>query len=572
MNIRIFLLLLIFTFFGSTRLTAQLLNPKPAFTLQDTLRGSITPDRAWWDVVMYDLAVEPNFNDFSIKGVNIIYFKAVKPGGVRLQIDLQEPLEIDSAFLNDVPVAWERNGNAFLITVPPAKKAPSKQVKKNPNDPTLHALRIVYHGVPKPAINPPWDGGLIWKKDEKGNPWIGVACQGLGASVWYPCKDHQSDEPDSVQISVTVPDTLVNVSNGRLRSITRHPQQAKATYTWFVSQPINNYNVVFNIGKYVHFADTLMGEKGKLDLDYWVLDYNLEKAKKHFEQVKPMLRAFEYWFGPYPFYEDGYKLVESWHLGMEHQSAVAYGNRYMNGYRGSDLSGTGWGKKFDFIIVHESGHEWFGNNITTCDIADMWVHEGFTNYSETLFIDYMFGKEAGNAYLQGIRRNIRNDKPIIGPYNVNREGSGDMYYKGANLIHNIRQIVGDDEKFRQLLRDMNRYFYHQTTTSRAVESFMSQTIGYNLSKVFDQYLRTTQIPTLEYYMKEEQGEWMLYYRWANCIEGFDMPINLPGGNGKMGQVLATTVWKKIRTYFPAETDLSPLFDKNFYVNYQKVNP
>jgi aminopeptidase N len=326
-----------------------------------------------------------------------------------------------------------------------------------------------------------------------------------------------------------------------------------------------------NIGKYAHFSDTLQGENGKLDLDYYVMNYHVEKAKKQFEQVKPMLRAFEYWFGPYPFYEDGYKLVESNYLGMEHQSAVAYGNDFMNGYKGRDLSTTGWGNKWDFIIVHESGHEWFGNNISTKDIADMWVHEGFTNYSETLFTDYVYGTDAGNAYVQGIRKNISNDQSIIGTYNVNQEGSGDMYYKASNMIHIIRQIIGDKSTFRMLLRDMNEKYHCKTVTSAEIEDFISKRTGFNLSKVFDQYLRTTQIPTLEYYLETSNGMQTLYYRWTNCIKGFNMPINLPGNsNNKYGLMLATEQWQKMRTNFKEREDLQKLMDRNFYVTYKKV--
>jgi len=548
---------------------AQLPEKKQRFTRQDTLRGSITPERVWWDVVMYDLQVKPDFTNFTVSGTNTIYFKIVKSPAAQMQIDLQEPLVIDSAWLNDVPVSFFRDGNAWFIELPKRKmpkSLPSNQYKSGP----LQQLKLVYHGVPKPALNAPWDGGVVWKKDDKGNPWINVACQGLGASVWWPCKDHQSDEPDSTQISITAPDTLMNISNGRLRATSASVNGFK-TWTWFVSKPINIYNITMNIGKYAHFSDTLMGENGKLDLDYYVMEYNLEKAKKQFEVVKPMLRAFEHWFGPYPFYEDGYKLVESHHLGMEHQSAVAYGNKFQNGYRGRDLSGSGWGLKWDFIIVHETGHEWFGNNISTKDVADMWVHEGFTNYSETLFTDYVYGTDAGNAYSQGIRRNIRNDKPIIGKYNVNNEGSGDMYYKASNMIHMIRQIIGDKSTFRLLLRDMNEKYRYKTVTGTEIEDFISKRTGFNLSKVFDQYLRTTQIPTLEYYLETTSGMQTLYYRWTNCIKGFNMPVSLPGNsNGKYGLMLATEEWQRMRTNFKEGEDLEKLMDKNFYVNYKKV--
>lgn len=551
-------------FLSVQSLAAQIEKPK-VFTHQDTLRGTITPERAWWDVVMYDLHVTPNFENFTISGSNTISFRLVKKAGKRMQIDLQEPLTIDSAYLNNVPVKYERDGNAWFIQMP-GKKLP----KTTSGIENIHQLKLYYHGVPKPALNAPWDGGLVWKKDKNGNPWIGTACQNLGASVWWPCKDHQSEEPDSMQISITVADTLMDISNGRLRNVSASVNGMK-TWTWFVSRSINNYDVTMNVGKYAHFSDTLMGEKGKLDLDFYVLEYNLDNAKKQFEQAKPMIHAFEYWFGPYPFYEDGYKLVESHYLGMEHQSAVAYGNGFQNGYRGRDMSGTGWGLKWDFIIIHESGHEWFGNGITSKDIADMWVHEGFTNYSETLFTDYYYGTDAGNAYVQGIRRGIRNDIPIIGKYNVNDEGSGDMYPKAANMLHMIRQIIGDKSTFRMLLRDMNDKYRYKTVTSAEIEDFISKRTGYNLSKVFDQYLRTTQIPTLEYYLTEENGSQVLYYRWSGCIKGFNMPILLPGNNNpKYGLMLATENWQRMRTNFKQGEDISKLMDKNFYVNYKKV--
>jgi aminopeptidase N len=326
-----------------------------------------------------------------------------------------------------------------------------------------------------------------------------------------------------------------------------------------VTNPINSYNLVPYIGKYVNWTETFDGEKGKLNCSYWVLDYNLNKAKKQFTQVPQMLKAFEYWFGAYPFYEDDYKLVDAPHLGMEHQSAIAYGNKYANGYLGKAYpSSSDWALKFDYIIVHESGHEWFANNITTKDVADMWVHEGFTNYSEVLFTEFYNNPEAGTDYLVGLRGNIRNDIPVIGIYGVNKEGSGDMYSKGANIIHNIRQIVADDEKFRTILRGLNKDFYHQVTTSKQVEDYISQKAGKNLSKFFDQYLRTNQIPVLEW--KGEKGS--LQYRWTNCITGFNMPVKLTGGMW----LEPTTEWAKVN----AKNDLPNIeVDKNFYVKTKK---
>ena len=527
----------------------QPLHGKRAFTHQDTLRGTITPERAWWDVTRYDISVTPNYESKSIVGKNVISFKTLyeQPKNHRMQIDLQEPMVIDSIVYRNSKLPFEHDQNVWMVNWSGIDIAKESKI-------TIH-----YHGTPRQAVNPPWDGGWIWKTDQQGRQWMSVACQGLGASVWYPCKDHQSDEPDNgASLSMTVANDLVAVANGRM--IKKTSANNLTTYTWEVKNPINNYDIIPYIGSYVNFSDTLMGEKGKLDLNYWVLDYDLPKAKKQFEQVKPMLRAFEYWMGPYPFYEDGYKLVEAPHLGMEHQSAVAYGNKFMNGYLGTDLSGTGYGLKWDYIIVHESGHEWFGNNITTNDIADMWVHEGFTDYTEALYINYHYGKIGADKYVQGLRKNIQNDNPIIGPYGVNQEGSGDMYYKGANLLHMIRTIIDNDEQFRQILRGLNKNFYHKTVTSAEVEQYISRKCGKDLSKVFDQYLRTTEIPKLE--LKVEEGG--LRFRWSECIEGFNMPVKLT--NGKW--IYATTT-EEILKGVKVEKGLK--VDENFYVRVGEGN-
>jgi aminopeptidase N len=411
------------------------------------------------------------------------------------------------------------------------------------------------------AQNAPWDGGLVFKKDSLGKPWVATACEGVGASIWWPNKDHLSDEVDSMLISISVPKGLKDVSNGRLRK--EVPQKDGYTrFDWFVANPINNYDVVANIGDYTHFSDSYMGEKGKLTMDYWVLPASLEKAKKQFgANARPMLKAFEHWFGPYPFYEDGYKLVETPHLGMEHQSATAYGNHFLNGYLGYDMSGTGWGLKWDYIIVHESGHEWFANNITTNDIADMWIHEGITDYSETLFVQCKSGKEAANAYTQGLRKTIRNDKPIIGIYGVNQEGSGDMYNKGNNIMHMVRQIIDNDSMFRNILRGLNETFYHKTVDSKDVENYIIKRSGKDLSKLFDQYLRTTQIPTLEYKIQGEK----LSYRWTNCIDGFNMPVKLAGSDQWINP---GADWKE--TTLTAAMKDNFRVDNNFYVTAKKV--
>ncbi|HSC40371.1 MAG TPA: M1 family aminopeptidase, partial [Chitinophagaceae bacterium] len=333
-----------------------------------------------------------------------------------------------------------------------------------------------------------------------------------------------------------------------------------STWTWYVVNAINNYDIIPYIGKYANWQETFTGEKGKLSCSYWVLDYNLDKAKEQFKQAPLMLKCFEYWFGPYPFYEDGYKLVEAPHLGMEHQSATAYGNKYHNGYLGRDLSGSGWGLKWDFIIVHESGHEWFGNNITSKDLADMWVHEGFTNYSETLFTECQYGKKAGEDYVIGSRKQIRNDIPIIAPYGVNQEGSGDMYSKSGNMLHTMRQVINDDDKFRQILRGLNTTFYHKTVTTQEIEGYINIESGIDFSKVFDQYLRTTDIPVLEYKTSDKS----ISFRWTNCVKGFNLPLKINAGEEKW--IRPTEAWQTVNAANPAGFAV----DRNFYVNVKKI--
>lgn len=538
--------------------TAQIFDQKKHLTHADTLRGSITPERAWWDVIKYDLHTTPNIQQHTITGFNTITFLVIAPGQT-MQIDLQQPLIVDSIVGINKKYKYKQDGNICWIYMSgwPIRAA------------SIQQITIYYHGKPKEAIKPPWDGGMVWRKDTNGNPWIGVACQELGASVWWPCKDHQSDEPDSMAIHVTINDDLVDVSNGRLRSIQDNHNGTK-TWDWFVSNPINNYDATINIGKYVHWHDVYDGEEGSLDLDFWVLDYNIDKAKKQFKQVKSMLKCFEYWFGSYPFYEDGYKLVEASYLGMEHQGAIAYGNKFMNGYLGHDLSNTGWGMLWDYIIIHESGHEWFGNNITTKDIADMWVHEGFTQYAEVLYTEFLSGKEAANAYVQGLRYNIENDTPIINHYGVNEEGSGDMYPKGSNLVHMIRTIIHNDTLFRSILRGLNKTFYHQTVTTQQIEEYINKQSHYNFTPLFNQYLRTTQIPTLEYTIVKKSTSNYIRYRWANCIKNFKMKLGGKWDGVHYTFIPVTTQWQEMKMDKLA-IDVAAAYDKNFYIQCRQAN-
>jgi aminopeptidase N len=514
------------------------------FTRQDSLRGSITPERAWWDLKFYHLDIKVNPSDSTIFGTNTVVYKALKGASV-MQIDLQEPLNLFKAIQNGKELVFNREGNVYWIHM-----AESQEPGK------IYSLILSYGGKPKISLRPPWEGGITWKRDKNNMPFVASTCQGDGASLWWPCKDHMYDEPDSMLISVNVPAGVMDVSNGRLRSVVKQKNKT-TTYNWFVANPIDNYGVNINIADYAHFSEVFKGEKGNLDCNYYVLKENLDKAKEQFKQAPMMLTAFEHWFGPYPFYEDGYKLVEVPYLGMEHQSSVTYGNGYKNGYRGMDLSGTGWGDKFDFIIIHESAHEWFANSITYEDMADMWIHESFANYSESLFVEYYYGKEAGAEYVLGCRQNIRNDKPIIGIYNVNNSGSGDMYYKGGSMLHTIRQIVGDDEKWRAILRGMNRDFYHLVVKGSQIENYLSEKTGRNLKPVFDQYLRDIRIPVFEYFIKGTK----LNFRWNNCVSGFNMPLKIYV-SGKEMKIEPTTWFNSVDL---GVTNAVIVVDPNYYV-------
>ena len=518
------------------------------FTRQDSLRGSITKERIWWDLTYYHLDITVNPNEKFINGKNTVQYRVLKPHKI-LQIDLQNPLKISKVIQNGKELDVVSEGNAHYIHLKDTQKIGE-----------INSLDIYYEGYPKVAKRAPWDGGFSWKRDHNGKHFIATSCQGLGASVWWPNKDHMYDEVDSMAISVRVPKDLMNISNGRLRKIEEHNDET-TTYHWFVNNPINNYGVNVNIGDYVHFSEKYNGENGELDMDYYVLRDNLEKAKKQFRDAPKMMKAFEHWFGKYPFYKDGYKLVEVPYLGMEHQSSVTYGNKYQNGYLGRDLSGTGWGLKFDFIIIHESGHEWFANNITYKDAADMWIHESFTAYSENLFLDYYYGKEASAAYVIGTRKSIQNDIPIIGQYHVNNSGSGDMYYKGANMLHTIRTLIDNDEKWRKILRGLNTKFYHKTVTTQEVEKYINQQSNIDLTKVFDQYLRTIKIPVFEYTIKNKK----LTYRWNNIVNGFNMPVNILI-DGTLKQLKPTENWQ-------SQIINSEIIkvDTNFYVNSKRIN-
>lgn len=537
---RWFILLLILPLVG--------ISQKKVFTEQDTLRGSITPERAWWDLTYYHLDITVDADSKYIKGSNTVAYRVLDSMQV-MQIDLQPPLKIEKISQDGQSLEYTTNGNAHFVSLEKPQQLGAEE-----------EIIVFYSGHPKEAVFPPWDGGFSWKKDQAGNHFAATSCQGIGASIWWPNKDHMYDEVDSMRISVSVPKNLVAVSNGRLEKVVEEGKMN--SYHWLVNNPINNYGVNVNIGDYVNFKDAYEGEKGILDLDYYVLRGNLEKAKKQFVQVPMMLEAFEHWFGPYPFYEDSFKLVEVPYLGMEHQSSVTYGNQYQNGYLGRDLSGSGWGLKFDFIIIHEAGHEWFANSITNKDVADMWIHEGFTAYSENLYLDYHFGKKASADYVIGTRSRIINDRPVIGTYHVNQVGSSDMYYKGSNILHTLRQLLEDDELWKDILRGMNKEFYHQTVSTVQIEDYLSQKTGKDLSAFFNQYLRTKDIPMLEYRIEGDS----ITYRYTEIVEDFDMPVRIFVDEQEKW-LFPNSKWK---TESLGKEAADIVIDRNFYIEFRKI--
>ena len=530
----------------NTTVNAQIFwDETDAFTQIDTLRGTITPERAWWDLTHYNLSIQVFPSDSSINGTNIISYVPISEA-TRLQIELQDPMLITEIRQEGEKLKWEKNGPIYLVEL--TRKQPLNQMQQ---------LEVHFSGKPKVAERAPWDGGFSWKKDDNGNWFIATSNQGEGASLWWPNKDHAYDEADSLEMTVRVPEGLSHVGNGRLRNKETH-KDGTTSFTWAVVNPINSYGVNINIADYVHFGQVYDGEAGALDMDYWVLSYNLEKAKVQFKDAIRVMQAFEYWFGPYPFYEDSFKLVEVPYLGMEHQSSVTYGNKYENGYLGRDLSRTGEGLTFDYIIIHEAGHEWFANNITHKDVADLWIHEGFTSYSEGIFVEYHNGKEAGFNYLRGLRSGISNRTPIIGTYNVRREGSGDMYSKGSNMIHTVRQVVDSDSTWRSILRGLNTDFRHTMVSSEEVENYISEKSGYDLKTIFDQYLRDVRIPVFTYRVYENGS---MEYRWTNTIDGFNMPLDV-FINGEKVRLAVTNRMQRMALDVPNSTIE---IDPNYYI-------
>ena len=513
-------------------------------TRKDSLQGGLRPERTCFDVLHYDLNIKVNLEEKSIVGFNNITFKIVSNTS-KIQLDLFENMQVDSIVFNTKKLNFKREFGAVFIDFPENLPSNSEQ-----------SVRFYYSGKPIIAKRAPWDGGFVYTKDGNGKTWVGIACQGTGASLWYPVKDSQSDEPDfGATIKVAVPNGLMDVSNGRLTG----SEDLKNGYTrwdWEVKNPINTYSINVSIGDYVHIHENYKG----LDLDYYVLHENEAKARVHFEEVKPMMDCFQSKFGSYPFAEDGYKLVETPYLGMEHQSAVAYGNHYVKGYLGNDLSGTGIGLLFDYIIIHESGHEWFGNSVTSNDIADMWIHEGFTTYTECVYVECQYGYEKGQQYVNGSKKGVDNDKPIIGQYGVNKEGSGDMYAKGALLLNTLRHIVSNDEKWWKMLLKYSETFRQKIIDTETVVNFFNAETGMNLTSFFDQYLRQAAIPKLE--LRISKGK--LQSRWKVVENKFFMPVDIKI-NGKKTRIYPVAAWTKSKFKVKSLKDVEVLTN-DFYID------
>ena len=529
------------------------------FSLSDSLRGSLSSYRSCYDVYYYDLNVTiDDKNKELINSYNDFYITSLEDFD-NIQIDLFSNLEINSIVFNETKLNFKRKFNAVFIDF-------SEIIKKGENV----KFRVNYDGKPRKAVNPPWDGGFSWDYDKNKNPWIGVSCQGLGASSWWPCKDHQSDEPDSMRITCTVRSPLKVVSNGKLISNkSGYDLKLKSkvnTSSWFVSYPINNYNVTLCAADYAHFSDYYLSNSDTLFLDYYVLTYNETKAKEHFKQVKPMLECFEEYFGQYPFINDGFSLVETPYLGMEHQSAIAYGNNYLPGYNGNKNFIAGL--DFDYIIVHETGHEWWGNSITTNDIADMWIHEGFCTYSEVIYVECMYGYETMLEYVNNQKRFVRNDKPIVGPYNVNKKGSNDMYQKGSLMLHTLRNLINDDELWFSILKGISIDFKYKVLDGKDIIEYINRKVDFNLSLFFSQYLFNSKIPIFEYKIQKEGREYVLLYRW-NAIKDFDMKLLINDGEKNIW-ISPNSKWKE---YTIGNVDVKnfSIRDDLFYVDTKKVD-
>jgi aminopeptidase N len=498
-------------------------------TRADILRGEYGRYRANNDLLHYTLDVRVDPEKRFLSGRNRIRFRMLTDD-TRIQVDLYANLNVDRILLGSTPLTVTREINAVFIDFPETLRAGRE-----------YAIDFHYSGTP---VETGRFGGFTFSKDPQGRHWINTSCEGQGASIWWPNKDQWRDEPEGMDLRVAIPSDLVDVSNGRLLGKT-DLGDGYTRWDWRIHYPINSYNVSLNIGDYVHFGEKL----GELTLDYYVLPPNIDKAKRQFAQARPMLEAYKKVFGEYPFEKDGFKLIEVPYSGMEHQSAVTYGNRWANGYLERDWTGVGVSLKFDFIIIHESAHEWFGNAVSAADVSDMWIQEGWTTYLEAVYVEQLFGYDDALKYLNGYKEKIRNTEPIITQRGIHRSPHQDQYFKGALFLHTLRSVVNDDAKWWALLRDVYQRFKYQNILTEQLVEFINARLNMNLTPIFEQYLRRAQLPTLE--LSFNDGERSVAYRWRADERAFAMPIRV-GRPGEWRTIEPTTDWKVMPSTIPSE--------------------
>ncbi len=523
------------------------INAQSTFTKADTLRGTLNENRNWFDVKEYDINLNFDIENKNIEGFVSINYQKNREHNF-MQLDLYENMLVDSIIQNHKKLEYSREGDIILINI----------------EPNQNEIKVYYHGSPVIAERAPWDGGFVWSADKQNKPWVGLACEGDGASLWFPNKDHLSDEPEKVIFTATIPDDLYFVSNGRLIHEEKL-EDGKRKMTWQTNNTINSYNISVNIADYFHFKDSMNMNNGEqLDMDYYVLQENKFKAKKHFGQTKGVLEAFEHYFGPYPFANDGFKLVETPYLGMEHQSCIAYGNKYTRGYLGGMIPEY---MDWDYIIVHETGHEYFGNSISCNDLADMWIHESFTTYMEALYVEYHYEWKDVLIYLESQRPFIKNTQPIVGPRDVNfqHKGTSDHYYKGAWMLHTLRNSLGDDKKWFEVLKKLHTDHKKSHMDTKDVVDFFSDNLNKDTRPFFNQYLRNTTVPILEVKTKKKKSGTQIKYRWKNCIDGFDMPVFLWLNDEKIWIEPSTKKWNKEKL---PPNGLISLPESYFYIDFE----
>jgi aminopeptidase N len=532
--------------FAQNATPAQTPRPAPPSTLRaptraDILRGEYGRYRANNDLLFYHLDIRVDPVKKTLGGKNTIRFKMLKDD-TRIQLELYANLSVDKIVYGPTPLKFERDLNTVYVDFPETLKSGR-----------TYSIDFHYSGAPQEQGR---FGGITFRTDPAGKPWINTACEGEGSSIWWPSKDQWRDEPEGMEISVAIPNDLVNVSNGKFQSKT-DLGDGYTRWDYLVHYPINSYNVSLNIASYVHFEDRL----GDLPFDFYVLPGSLEKAKVQFAQAKPMIEAYQHFFGEYPFAKDGYKLIEVPYSGMEHQSAVTYGNRFANGYLERDWTEVGVSPRFDFIIIHESGHEWFGNAVSAADVSDMWIHEGWTTYLECLYVERLFGYEDALKYTNGYKKKVQNKEPIVQQRGIHRLPPQDMYFKGALFLNTLRSVVNDlsrrsdegakadDAKWWKLIRDLFQHFKYQNIMTEDVVKFVNEQLGQDLTPVFDQYLRRTDLPMLQLTFNDKDGT--VAYRWNADERTFAMPIRV-GTRGSWQTITPTADWKVMPTKLSKE--------------------